>query len=176
MNKILKIVFVVLLIGTFVNFMFILSKKNHKNTQLVEQNQLLKKQKQIYEQSLKLIYSNNCVQLPDTAFSGYAIYFPSQACSMCLEDLLLIIENDFNFQDEFIVYFDDSDKIEMIDIFNDMYCTNFRYLLGKPLFNKIQSQISLLKATKGCVNGILLLNANNKEEYKSLLHLFITMQ
>lgn len=176
MNKILKLTFTVLIIITYANLGFFLMKKNNTIVQLKEQNQLLMKQEQIYKTSVSLMFNKNSVSLPDTMDYQYAAYFPSQACSSCLEDLLLLIEEDSDLKENLMVYFDDTDRIGIVDHFNDMYGTRYTYITGKPLFHEAQSKISLLKMDKGFINAGLLLNADNVQEFKLLLQIFTSIQ
>jgi hypothetical protein len=172
MNKILKLTLAILIIGTLTNFGLLLKKRQDKIVQLKKQNLLLKGQVQIYKTSLKLMFNKNSESLPDTMGYQYAVYFPSQACSKCLEDLLLLIENDVDLKEKLMVYFDDPDRVGIVDHFNDMYGTSYIYITGKPLFHQELSKISLLKINKGFITGGLLLEAENTQDFKSLLNLF----
>lgn len=175
MNKTLKFIASILIVFTFGNLVFTLFMKQEMIIQLKKQNQLLARQKEIYQSSVELILDINAESFPDTFDNQYLVYFPSQACSKCLEDLLLIIENDLGLEEKLIVYFDNPERASIIDRFNDMYGTNYNYITGVPLFHKEQSKISILKINKKIISGALLVSTSNIQEIKSLLQFFTSV-
>lgn len=169
MNKAQRIIIVSLIALSIGNVSLVLK---NKIKQLSEQNQLFKEQSELYKNSLALLFTKNNVPLANTDNYQNILYFPSKACSSCLENLLLLIDNEDNIKKNVIIYFDNIEKVEIINQFNDMYGTNYSHFVGKPLFYNQQSHISILNVNNGVTAGGILFEAKNKNDFEFQLQVF----
>jgi hypothetical protein len=174
MNKIQRFIALILIIGSFGNVVFVLYKKQKYIIELNSQKQHLKQQVDLFKSSLRLMFDFNFVSIP-TYDNQFVIYFPSNACGICLEGLLNLIINDEYFE-KIIVYLEDSNKIGIINQFNDSYGTNYPYIVGESLFNNIQNKISIFKLNNGNVTCGLVIDGKNKFEIKNQLEIFKNLQ
>lgn len=169
MNKAKKYILTVLIVSTFFNLGFLIIKKNIEVEKLINENHLINKQNERYKKSIELSFSEKVMLMPDTIKQGSVIYFPNDACSKCLEDVLLILENELNIKANFIIYFDNPNRVGIVENFNEMYGTNHKCVIGKSIFYQEQTNIVLLKINAGHVIGTFLLDAKKKEDFISQL-------
>ncbi len=112
-------------------------KLNYRITELKEKNNRL-------ETAMNL-----ALNIQNFKFQGkYILYFPKKACSPCFEDVVLFLNKKSEIWNNLLVYFDDKEKIGLVEYFVDAYNLNFHYEFGGPLTKMDLHDIILFRKRK----------------------------
>lgn len=163
------IILVVILIGTFFHIFQLLTSKSNTINSMEQQLFFIEEELANYRTSLEFSFMGDSITFPQNKEYEYVIYFPKNACYICLEKLMLSMDEDVSIFKKSIIYCEDQDQTKSIEIFNDAYGTKFNFTTGISPFEKELSQIAIMKVKNNIISGVFLLNKTTQDDYKRSL-------
>ena len=160
------IVFLFVIILTSANIFINFEKRdNHiRNLNLIIN--VLKKKNEKLEISANILIKAQKQNLP----SKYILYYPKNACSVCLEDVLLFLSKKPEIWNNLLVYMDDKKGMGLIEYLIDAYNLKFDLEFGVPLFEKKLQDIIFINNEENSIENVLVIEQNDT---KNLEHLIV---